>query len=177
MQEWMTSQFKGKTTILTNSLWIRDIDGALSDSVTAQIIYNAMNRTRAGFPGVMDNIAASMSLNMRTLPYQPAPVRGRAFSSESHAVVTWPWLILPALELLGSLVFLVAVILESRKANLSPWLNNALAYFFHGLDGQPPQAELSQSQETMEREAKGLLMEFQPHREGGRLMLVDRNVS
>jgi hypothetical protein len=147
-----------------------------TSSITAQTIYFAMNRTTTGFPELMDNLAASMSLNMRTMPYQPAPARGKAFSTKSHAVVTWLWLILPALELLGSLCFLLAVMLESRKADLALWVNNALAYFFHGLDGPPPQAELSQSQEAMEHMAKGLLMEFQPHRDGGRLMLVDKSI-
>jgi hypothetical protein len=176
MQQWITSLFLGNATAYQNQILNRELDDTTASSIISQTVFYAMNRTSQGFPNMMDNLAASISLNMRTMSDQPAPIRGKAFSSESHAVVTWVWLILPALELFGSLVFLVAVIFESRKANLAPWLNNALAYFFHGLDGRPPRAELSQSQETMEHEAKSLLMEYQPHHDGGRLVLVDKSV-
>ncbi|KAH8812616.1 hypothetical protein F5884DRAFT_843803 [Xylogone sp. PMI_703] len=137
-----------------------------------QAFYLAMNSSETAFPDLMDNLANRLSLSLRELSYQPSPVLGKAFSSTSHAVVTWPWLILPIFELVASLVFFIAVILETRKKGLVPWTNNILAYFFHGLDGRPPNRHARESQDAMEDKARDLLVEFQPHKDGGSLVVV-----
>ncbi|KZM21661.1 hypothetical protein ST47_g7179 [Ascochyta rabiei] len=139
-------------------------------SLFVQPIYQAMNESNTGFPDLMQNLAEAMSLGLRNLPYQPAPVRGRAFTTTTRAVVTWPWLILPALELVGSLAFLIAIMVETRRRNMVPWTNNVLAYFFHGLR-QPVVEERLLSPAQMEEKAKGLLIKFWKDKDGGQLVV------
>ena len=81
---------------------------------------------------------------------------------------------MPAVELVASLVFLVIVMLETRKAGLVPWTNNPLAYFFHGFDERPLRGNDFKTQSLMEREARGLMVQFRKHDEGGRLVVVDK---
>jgi hypothetical protein len=134
----------------------------------------AMNASETGFQDLMDNLANSMSLSLRTASYQPAPTHGDAFSPVSHAVVTWEWLILPAFELIASLVFLVLVMLKTRKSGLIPWTNSILAIFYHGFDQRPSMSGVDDTESALEEESHGLLVQFQPREEGGRLAIVNR---
>jgi hypothetical protein len=127
--------------------------GALGD------IFQPMNSSKTRFPDLMDNLANSLSLSMRTIPYQPSPVVGKAFYPVTHAVVTWEWLILPVFELLTSLVLLL-VIRQSSQSSLAPWTNDILASLFHGLDKRPPGQHTCKTQRDMEDEARNLLVEF-----------------
>jgi hypothetical protein len=97
-------------------------------------------------------------------------VRGNAFTATSHAVVTWEWLILPFFELVGSLVFLITVMIQTRQGGLSvPWTNSTLAYFFHGLDERPVRGLVHQSEEKM---AEELEVKFERGGDGGHLFIV-----
>ncbi|EHK44810.1 hypothetical protein TRIATDRAFT_39771 [Trichoderma atroviride IMI 206040] len=144
-----------------------------SSSDLMRIVHTAMNTSETGFQDLMDNFANSMSLSLRSAAYQPAPTHGDAFSPVSHAVVTWEWLILPAFELIASLVFLVLVTLRTRKAGLIPWTNNILAVFYHGFDQRPSMSGVDDSESALEEESHGLLVQFQPREEGGRLAIVN----
>jgi hypothetical protein len=118
-----------------------------------------MNNSVTGFPDLMDNLANSLSLNLRTISYQPPGVKGKAFSSTRHAVVTWWWLALPIFELVTSLMLLITVIVETRRRGLVPWTNNILASLLHGLDERPAGMHI-ESQDDMKNEARSFLMEF-----------------
>ncbi|KAL7905860.1 hypothetical protein GGI35DRAFT_459506, partial [Trichoderma velutinum] len=142
--------------------------GASSDPT--QIMRIVMNGSETGFPDLMDNLANSLSLGLRSASYQPSPVHGKAFAPISHAVVTWEWLILPAFELVASLVFLIIVMMRTRKAGLVPWTNNILAVFFHGFGQRPVIHGVDDSETAMEKESHGLLVQFQAREEGGRLI-------
>ncbi|KAM0446006.1 hypothetical protein ACHAO4_009594 [Trichoderma viride] len=144
-----------------------------SSSDLMRMVRTAMNTSETGFQDLMDNFANSMSLSLRSAAYQPAPTHGDAFSPVSHAVVTWEWLILPAFELIASLVFLVLVTLRTRKAGLTPWTNNILAVFYHGFDQRPSMSGVDDSESALEEESHGLLIQFQPREEGGRLAIVN----
>jgi hypothetical protein len=126
-------------------LWGQLTQLSPTSSELIRAIYNAMNSSTTGFPDPIDNLASSLSLNLRTIPYQPPPIPGKAFYPTSHAVVTWQWLILPLFELIGSLIFLIAVMVETRKRGLMPWTNSVLAYFFHGLDERPLKQHVRES--------------------------------
>ncbi|KAK2763923.1 hypothetical protein FQN54_009542 [Arachnomyces sp. PD_36] len=167
---WLSDLLVGNATSPGDDPW--KLSTPAYSSALIQPLYMAMNDSLTGFPDLMDNLAKSLSRSLRDIPYQPSPVRGKAFTSTSHAVVTWEWLILPIFELIGSLVFLIAVIMETRKRGLVPWTNNVLAYFFHGLDEGPLGRNFRESQDVMEDEARETLMEFQPHKDGGRLVIA-----
>ncbi|KAJ4355167.1 hypothetical protein N0V95_003190 [Ascochyta clinopodiicola] len=179
LSKWLSTYLEGHVTgwrnISTLPASLVGYDSQMQEiiapsSLFVQPIYQAMNESKTGFPAVMENLAEAMSLGLKNLPYQPAPVQGKAFTNTTYAVVTWPWLILPALDLVGSLAFLVAIMFETRKRDMVPWTNNVLAYFFHGLQ-QPVAEEGLLSPAQMEEKAKGLIMEFWKDEDGGRLVV------
>lgn len=161
--------------LLVGSAYSSTLDTLISGSSSdlMRMVRTAMNTSDTGFQDLMDNFANSMSLSLRSAAYQPAPTHGDAFSPVSHAVVTWEWLILPAFELIASLVFLVLVTLRTRKAGLTPWTNNILAVFYHGFDQRPSMSGVDDSESALEEESHGLLIQFQPREEGGRLAIVN----
>ncbi|KAI0184134.1 hypothetical protein EV127DRAFT_375510 [Xylaria flabelliformis] len=142
-----------------------------SNSIS-EFIYMAMNTSPTGFQDLMGNLANSFSLNFRTIKYQPAPVSGKAFAPNSRAVVVWEWLILPIFELVATLLLLVAVISETKRKDMVPWGNSALAYVFHGLNKRPEGGSYRESQDDMEKSARELLVEFEPYDNGGHLVVA-----
>lgn len=173
LRDYLSSLLEGNATISpdTNAPdnWELDFSQYASSSVMQQL-YSAMNKSATGFPDMMDNLANSISLNLRSVSYQPSPVVGKAFTATSHAVVTWEWLILPFFELAGSLVFLIVVMIQTRQRGLSiPWSNSTFAYFFHGLDERPARGVVSQSEEKL---AEQLQVKLEPDLDGGHLVLV-----
>ncbi|OPB46040.1 hypothetical protein A0O28_0061600 [Trichoderma guizhouense] len=163
-------------SLLEGSAYSADVDSleVATSSDLMRMVRIAMNSSETGFPDLMDNLANSLSLSLRSASYQPSPTHGKAFSPISHAVVTWEWLILPAFELVASLVFLVIVMMRTRKAGLVPWTNNILAVFFHGFDQRPIIDGADESETAMEKESDGLLVQFQAREEGGRIITVNR---
>jgi hypothetical protein len=172
VRDWLRSLLEGNSTIIPDTIapdnWT--LDQTFSPSSLTRQLYNAMNTSVTGFPDMMDNLVNSISLNLRQISYQPHPVRGKAFTATSHAVVSWEWLILPFFELVGSLVFLIIVMIQTGQGGLSvPWTNSTLAYFFHGLDERPVRGVVYQSEEKM---AEELQVKFQRGGDGGHLVIV-----
>lgn len=162
--------------LLVGSAYSSDVDSLdfAASSDLLRTIRIAMNSSETGFSDLMDNLANSLSLSLRSASYQPSPIHGKAFAPISHAVVTWEWLILPAFELVASLVFLLIVMMRTSRAGLVPWTNNILAVFFHGFDKRPAMHGIDESETAMEKESDGLLVQFQAREEGGRLITVNR---
>jgi hypothetical protein len=169
---WLSDILRGSATHYDGSLFNIQSSPPRVSSDIVQSVYLAMNKSRTGFPELMDKLAQSLSLSLRDIPYQPRTL-GKSFSIGNHAVVRWTWLILPAAELVASFVFLVFVMLETRKAGLVPWTNNPLAYFFHGFDERPLRGNDYNTQSFMEKEARGLKVQFKKHDDGGGLVIVD----
>ncbi|KAH8724375.1 hypothetical protein GQ44DRAFT_740499 [Phaeosphaeriaceae sp. PMI808] len=165
LQSVLSSLLVGDATVNPPVTGIKPTYFPNTSSFIHQAFYSAMLASDSGFPDLIDNLARSLSLHLRMTRY-PTNVEGRQYWSTTRAVVRWPWLIFPALELLGGLAFLVAVMVGSRKAGVSPWTNNVLAYFFHGLEVRAPKGEMLRSNNSMEKEAKKLMLKFRP-REGG----------
>ncbi|KAK8140159.1 hypothetical protein PG984_000225 [Apiospora sp. TS-2023a] len=137
-------------------------------------IYKAMYNSTTGFTGLMDNLANRLSLSLREIPGQPLAV-GQSFAASYIAFVRWGWLTLPAFELIASLIFLVAVIAETKKQDLAPWRNGILATFFHGFDHRPIMAQ--DGGHSLEDESRHMLVEFRQDGEGGgRLVSTTRAV-
>ena len=115
---------------------------------------------------MMDNLLV-VSRSLRTITYQPPPVNGFVFSSTTRATVRWPWLTLSFFLLVASLAFLIAVIAETRRKGLVPWTNSILATLFHGIGKRSSGYQVRETEDAMEDEARTLLVEFQPHEDGG----------
>ena len=165
---WLTSVLQGNVTAyVTNN----QLESLFPSSEVSRAVWTAMNSSASGFPDLMDNLANGLTQALRSLPYQ-TPIVGQAFTASSHAIVRWPWLILPAVELIGSLIILIVVLVETRKQRCYSWSNNVLPFFFHGLDERPLNSGICRSQEAMEIEAKKLFVEFRPNEEGGRLVIL-----
>jgi hypothetical protein len=174
---WLESWIIGNVTLKAT---IGDSDSYLANgkqfysSDIMQAFYQSMNTSANGFGSAMDNLAGSMSLAIRQLPYQPAPEKGIAHSSISFFVVRWPWLILPLFLLGSSLVFVTAVIVETKRKGLMPWSNNILAILFHGLDRRPGERGFYDHQSSMEDDARDYVLEFQDHGKSGHLVASRR---
>lgn len=119
----------------------------ISDSMTAYIRQSA-SRTHTGV-GPLDNGVAV-----------PAP--GHVFQTETCIQVRWGYITFPIALVLLTMVFLVAVIVETaRQHEADAWKSSALALLFHGLD--PETRELHgggggkmASVKEMGRAAKGM---------------------
>ncbi len=120
----------------------------------------------------MENLAKSISRNLRTMAYQPPPVIGTAFSTTTVAEVRWEWLALPFGLLLASLILLIAVAIQTKRRNVVPWTNNILAALFHGMDKRSGTHQGLETQDAMQTEARSLLVEFQPLQGGGQLVVA-----
>jgi hypothetical protein len=102
-----------------NEEWELGTQKGDSDSLYATTIFTAMNKLATAFPGLMEHLANSVSLSLRTVPYQPK-ITGTAMSETNRAVVRWEWLAPPLFELVASLIFLITVIMETRRRGLQP---------------------------------------------------------
>ncbi|TRX88464.1 hypothetical protein FHL15_010654 [Xylaria flabelliformis] len=169
IKTWLSPTLVGD--VYVNSASIEQNAPVFSTSIS-EFIYSAMNTSSTGFQDLMDNLANSFSLNFRTIKYQPPPVSGKASAPNSRAVVVWEWLILPIFELVATLLLLVAVILETKRKDMVPWGNSALAYIFHGLNKRPEGGSYRESQDDMEKSARELLVEFEPYDNGGHLVVA-----
>jgi hypothetical protein len=167
--KWLNYLLTGNATIFTNSDVINLESVGTTQSALEPFVI-AMNNSATGFPDMMDNVARSISRNLRTITYQPPPVSGLAFSPTTRATVVWAWLTLPFFLLVAGLVFLVVVIVETERKGLVPWTNNVLAALFHGIDKRSSDHQARETEYVMEEEARALLVEFRPHEDGGRLV-------
>lgn len=114
--------------------------------------------------GLMDNFADSLTRAMRlstlgqdtTFPAS-AKVQGSSTMMETHVLVQWPWIALPALLQLFAIVYLCWTIFVTRRGGWQPWKDDLLALLFHGLDTASRQdiGPLNTLEEMNER-AKGL---------------------
>ncbi|KAE9370137.1 hypothetical protein N431DRAFT_509147 [Stipitochalara longipes BDJ] len=168
---WLSYLISGNATIGANSA-LMDLEFVDTSQELVQPLLTAMNNSATGFPDMMDNLASSLSRGLRTITYQPPPVNGFAFSSTTRATVRWPWLALPFFLLVASLAFLIAVMVETRRKGLVPWTNNILAALFHGIDRRSSGHQVRETEDAMEDEARTLLVEFQLHEDGGRLVVA-----
>jgi len=61
---------------------------------------------------------------------------------------------------------------ETRRKGLVPWTNNILAALFHGIDQRSSGQQVRETEDAMEDEARTLLVGFEPHEDGGRLVVA-----
>ncbi|CAF9915348.1 MAG: hypothetical protein ALECFALPRED_010116 [Alectoria fallacina] len=79
----------------------------------------------------INNIAVSMTNGLRTqAPADKAThsyYAGTAYSMQTYTRVRWAWIILPAATVVGSVIFLLAIMWQSRRRAVHRWKDSALA--------------------------------------------------
>ncbi|KAF2429086.1 hypothetical protein EJ08DRAFT_671200 [Tothia fuscella] len=163
---WLGTGLAGNTTMGTTQSKLDDFLSAGSQQHSSDIlqaIYQSMNSSTKG-----------MSLALSSSAYQPEPAVGIATSSTSHFVVRWAWLSLPLILLAASSIFLVVVIVETKKKGLMPWSNNILAVLFHGVGGGVEGRGVRDLQPLMEEHADDFMLEMRSDVDGGHLVASSR---
>jgi len=97
-----------------------------------------------------------MSLNVR--PTSNLSSDGLAYSQQGIVAVNWLWMILPLalLALVG--IYLVSIVVVTRRMRLEPWKTSSLAVLMHGLADDESRSLVAGAEalDQMERVAKSL---------------------
>jgi hypothetical protein len=121
---------------------------------------------------MMDNLAASMTKNVRT-SRNATSVYGQAITNVTYVKVHWGWLSLLVITTGMSIVFLFIVIISSHLSTTFLWKSNSLALLFHGLDGWSSTELDATKVATMTRMAK--TMDGQLKRDSDGLLKIVRS--
>ena len=83
----------------------------------------------AGLDKVMANVASAFT--KFGLETGGKPFNGTAMVSQTYVAVSWPWLILPALLILGGVALFVATAIINRNHKLALWKSSILPVVYH----------------------------------------------
>ena len=180
---YMSSFFNGSVTADPELTY----DYYTNGPVQINRFYNVAQMSFDSVSAIFSNISDSMTAYIRQSHTtsmgstvlnddQAAPAPGHVFQTETCIEVRWGYLAFPIALVLLTMIFLVAVIMEtSRHHEADAWKSSALALLFHGLD--PRTRDLHgagmESLEEMEKAAKGMRVRLR--REEERLMFVNTN--
>jgi hypothetical protein len=130
---------------------------------------------------IFGNIAHSLTVAMRNeyILYESWPgdrvINGTATRYELYVNVRWPWIILPAALQILALVFLILVILNTRRHGIGAYKDGVLATLFHGIDEDRRRLmEPLNEVDDMEELAEEINVQLANGATGWRLMPVDR---
>lgn len=99
---------------------------------TSQSIFYWTNSSADHLPTRMfEDIAASMSLNVRSA--SNLSQAGYATWQISVVSVRWPWMTLPLVILVLVGLFLIGIVIATKRARLEPWKTSSLAVLMHGI--------------------------------------------
>lgn len=104
-------------------------DTGFSDDIMDALFNNGPDK----IPESMRNIATSMTNNMRLK--SKTVVQGTALSLQPYIHVRWLWLLLPIVMILGTALFLLLTVWQSRRWGVPTWRSSALAVMVHGIQG------------------------------------------
>ena len=123
----------------------------------------------ASLPDTMDEVASSMTIQIRTGPNQ-TDIHGSVQIGDQHIHVRWPWMILPAsLVLLSAMFLIVSMAMATRECR--GWKSSVLPGFYHGLSGWEARELHTRDIEDMERSAKGMWVRLGDDEEGSAKLL------
>lgn len=110
----------------------------LRGSQTLQTIYNygdvSFDRVNRTFQNISDSITSFFRQN--SLSKYNDPAKGVVMHDRTCLSVQWAWLAFPSILVLLTLIFFVAIIIDTRPmGNRAPiWKSSPLALAFHGLE-------------------------------------------
>lgn len=82
----------------------------------------------------MESLAASMTLNIRTRANAGPGAAGTTYTTETVVVVLWEWAIFLMALVIAAFLFVVTVVLDTRKQGMQVWKGNPLPLLCHGLE-------------------------------------------
>ena len=80
----------------------------------------------------MTNLGAAMTNYIRDASNHT--VSGQLGVTETYVRVMWLWIILPGVLVVAGALFLIMVIVETKKRGVDIWKDSELALLFHGLN-------------------------------------------
>lgn len=143
-----------------------------------QTIYNYGNVTFDRVNEIFQNISNSMTSFIRqsnNLNWSN-PAEGVTMRDQVCLSVRWPWLALPAVLVLLTVIFFVAMIVDTRPTeDRAPiWKSSPLALLFHGFELPNKQAADIHERDDMEELAKGITVRFSST-DGGLKLVESKN--
>lgn len=86
-------------------------------------------------PEVMANVAESVTIYLRQNHRNSTTMPGVVWQQATIVEIRWPWLILPALNVLITAALLVSAILSSKSdiSAVTSWKSSSLPLLFHGI--------------------------------------------
>ena len=143
----LVDTFAGNVTVPLKWADRQEISDSSSNALTAL-------SESPDIPMTMDNVASAMTNYFRNS--SNATVVGQAGQSEVYICVTWPWIALPALLVSAGTVFLILVMLETKRRGVCVWKTSELAVLFHGLGGLEQEFAAINSESEIEHVAGGI---------------------
>jgi len=127
-----------------------------------------------GIPALLSRLAKSMTNNFRTETGSGIVTQhGQAQSTKVFVHVRWGWITLPAVVVLLSGAFLIAVIVKNRSYNTILWKSSALAMLYNDLDDDTRRAmEACSSPDDLTKQARRVLVRLGSRSEDGGLRAV-----
>ena len=87
-------------------------------------------KASSNIPMMMDNIATALTNYVRDS--SNLTVVGQVGEAHIFVTVIWPWIILPAVLVIASIIFLMLAIYESKRKGAQVWRTSELALLFYG---------------------------------------------
>lgn len=121
---------------------------------------------------VMGPIAEAMTNSIRSATNNGTlQIYGNAWGAEVFVQTRWPWIILPALLLISTLVLICATLAKSQKQQVPAWKSSSLATLLHGLTEEARrQLDHGSSQSEVEAASQKIRVKMSFGNASGRLM-------
>lgn len=138
-QTFLSQTFTGRTNQFDGSL-------QLFPNGFSQAMFLAVNSTPPQIGNLMNNVAKSMSRNMRTRVDTGPKVTGKATAEQSFVHIEWVWISLPLGLLVADLAFILLIIFQTRRHRIPKWTDDVLPTLIYGLDNETRQELRSASE-------------------------------
>lgn len=136
----------------------RYFSSASSDIISA---FNASSNISM----TMDNIATALTNYVRDS--SNIKVVGQADQVQIYVHVVWPWIILPAFLVIAGTVFLMLVMLETKRRRACIWKTSELSLLFHGLKDLDQELHALDRLSEMEHAASKIRVKMARTSDGG----------
>ena len=194
LSKYVGTMFSGNATINSNYDWIYSniimeswntaaaYSKTYTSSLNSPLSDTALETDWQKTPWIMfGNIAQSLTVAIRNEYvlyesfYENGLINGTATRYELYVNVCWQWIILPAALQILAMVFLILVILNTRRHGIEAYKDGILGTLFHGIDEDSRRLmEPLNEVDDMEEVAEETNMQLKYSATGWRLVPVDQ---